>query len=918
MQNNPPMQSAEERFYEKPVAWLLGRQYKATLKWILLYAAFGSKVDPRDWMQAGVYPPPAKPDDAAARDAATPDASVSNAEGWQAHGDEFWFDYISDTGDGMTATYSIAYLCLSDWWTAQRWESLPPEGAAEVAHDPKTGSEVRLPRGQFLLIGGDTTYHMSDYASLTNRFQTPFRWAFEDLRNSGRIPADEPRRPLFGIPGNHDYYDMLDGFRRQFRRPVRSEATDYPPGDLSAPQLMIPGFKRCQEASYVGLRLPFDWWLWGLDAEVGSLDGRQRNFFRSLTPDGVPPDKLIVATCAPTTVFGKRADPDDEKTSKAFEVLGLAQPFLEGGVPLKDGQCRLDLSGDIHHYARYWGPPNDGARPRSQACTAPAPNATNYASVVSGIGGAFHHPTTTYVDEIQEQALYPSEKDSREEVARRIFKFINVWRGGSVWLIGFILAFVIYWAATVPSSSKRAVGLLLGRIMPVAESAERRLTGTSEVTSRQSSNLRAEQPDVPPLTIASEPSTTAPASTTNYRIGIALLYLSLLVTGAAFALRNRLFGSTGKKVEVGRTTATTAQNSGKAGDAAPDATTTSAARAVTRVDSEVFSNPAKRLWLLVAVVGALVVFGVSLIKPYLPQITPFRSSMLVLCSLIWAAAALALGFRYSDWLFKQTFRRTVKKRDWALAWVLTILSVISPAAGLWLFGNYNLPAFLASDITVVLITATLGLFMIFPMAVSTGGANQRVAGKLGMFFVGVWLVVLQFAVPFLLVRRGSLLAWLLVPVVILAFRKVGEVLLARNLRWPLLAVWLVYGVLMLALPFVTNALFRWLPPILSAQPFADEAAWPGWWGLVPAILAGVVGAIMCCLWFGWYLAVTLTFHGHNNEVGGAARIERFKEFIRIRLTANDLTGYVIAVDDPKENGAELRPRIVDVFRLQVR
>jgi hypothetical protein len=29
-------------------------------------------------------------------------------------------------------------------------------------------------------------------------------------------------RPIFGIPGNHDYYDMLDGFRRQFREPTIS------------------------------------------------------------------------------------------------------------------------------------------------------------------------------------------------------------------------------------------------------------------------------------------------------------------------------------------------------------------------------------------------------------------------------------------------------------------------------------------------------------------------------------------------------------------------------------------------------------------------------------------------------------------------------------------------------------------------
>ena len=73
---------------------------------------------------------------------------------------------------------------------------------------------------------------------------------------------------------------------------------------------------------------------------------------------------------------------------------------------------------------------------------------------------------------------------------------------------------------------------------------------------------------------------------------------------------------------------------------------------------------------------------------------------------------------------------------------------------------------------------------------------------------------------------------------------------------------------------------------------------------------------MCCYWFGWYLGVCFAFNGHNNEVGGAARIERFKQFIRFRLSEQgELTGYVIAVNDPSDDGRDLRPHLVDVFRL---
>ncbi len=76
------------------------------------------------------------------------------------------------------------------------------------------------------MVGGDTSYHLSDYATLGSRFYQPFKWAFEDLwkrlQAEGRTDESENltrRRPIFGIPGNHDYYDQLDGFRRQFLRP---------------------------------------------------------------------------------------------------------------------------------------------------------------------------------------------------------------------------------------------------------------------------------------------------------------------------------------------------------------------------------------------------------------------------------------------------------------------------------------------------------------------------------------------------------------------------------------------------------------------------------------------------------------------------------------------------------------------------
>ena len=226
----------------------------------------------------------------------------------------------------------------------------------------------------------------------------------------------------------------------------------------------------------MSLRLPFDWWLWGLDIEPGVIDRRQQQFLRSLgqvvddqTRLPKPPDKLIVATSAPSTVFGRVAT-KDQTITKSLDYLKVDPPFLPGkdasdklifqntgDERLKPGQCRLDLSGDVHHYARYWGPqPANGSSPRKIG-TAPRPSSNSYASVVSGSGGAFHHPSATYNHEICEQVLYPPATTSCGAVADQLFKFWTVMRGGYVWLAGAIIAFTLFFGATGPKSSRQFI-----------------------------------------------------------------------------------------------------------------------------------------------------------------------------------------------------------------------------------------------------------------------------------------------------------------------------------------------------------------------------------------------------------------------------------------------------------------------------
>jgi hypothetical protein len=929
-------EKSKDRRFKGPVAWLLGPQLLNSAKGILLYLAYGKKLDPRDWMWADVFPSrdrakalnvwrllqEGEPEKAELAAAANPYDLHKEKEKddhfWQNEG-EFWFDYISDTGDGMKATYSIAYLCLSDLYV----NSLDPSRLAAGAPARTCWTKAKdpaatecLPRGAFLFIGGDTAYHVSDYLTLGDRVQAPFQWAYRDLADDllqSKDPIDlkkQPNRPIFGIPGNHDYYDQLDGFRRQFRRSVRTrmemlrgplpdppqqEGEDQEQKRLSKePQLFLPGFNRKQQASYVALRLPFDWWFWGLDTEVGQIDERQRMFFRDLCENDSAPKKLIVATCSPTTAFGKVASPNDEKATDAFLQLGLKRPFLPekcggggfetlndlGDQKLDTGQCRLDISGDVHHYARYWGPnrANPNAKPVRKGATAPILAAKSYASIVSGIGGAFHHPSETYLDEIQEQAVYPSETESTAKVAQRLFNPVNIFRGGNVGLAGFLIAFALYFAATVPSSSKDFVNDLLS------------LLSQDFWTGMRQTALSILQPGP-------------------------LLFLLSLAPLLYAVFGNALFGkasggSKGKdqKVPVSH------------GDS-------------NYVDPEIHARPEIRLWVL-STFSILTLFsGLRLIYLQYSEITPFGKSVVILLSITWAVLALSLSMRYSEFLFKKAHRDNIHWYHWSLTYVLTVFSGVSVAAALWRFGDSLRPAHLVSDMVFVLILLGAVLGMIILSIVGGGELFQskrkrfdKETGRLHELWVrlrrglvGLWHGVLQIASPFVLVRKGSILTWVVAALLMVAMGLLGGSLLKRNRRMALLFTWLCCGVLILALPYFLA------PPISNFHEPFFSGDWSGWrWylpkALVPPLAAGAFGLVMACVWLGWYLAVCFAFNGHNNEAGGAARIEEFKQFIRFRLTKDGLTGYVIGIDQPRDsqNRQNLNPEIIDCFHLRVK
>ncbi len=851
--------SIPSRRFRGPVGWMLDRQLVTSLREIFLYDSFGGQIDPRNWMAA---------------------REVDRSQKFE--GDEYWFDYLSDSGDGMSATYSIAYLAQSDLF-------VPPNARAGDAVGFAANSEPsrRLPRGDFLFVGGDTAYHVADFETLTERFQTPFNFAYRDLDDQQKLTAPK-RRPILGIPGNHDYYDFLDGFNRQFRRPYDPEPQFDDGDDPDAPQLVLEGFERKQWASFVSIEMPFNWRFWGLDAQGGKMDRRQRNYFRSMREDPKKPtEKLIVATPEPILKFGQRADPDGE-IAKTFAAIGLPRPFLgtndpEDQIPL--GGCRLDLAGDVHHYARY-----GGSEPFASNTESDAEKPASYASVVSGLGGAFLHPSSTDVGEISSLAKYPSPRTSLHEVLSRLLRPWTILRGGRLWLIGLLITGFLF-TATASSESLRSVfrpalrsiGLDLPNLVPFEKVSETHdpivqalsaLRTSLEIDRKVPLSQQAAATHAPDGT--AKPAEVAPADENGRGLWHPeLAYIPVVLAVLLFGLWR--YRQLDRRAASGETI------------------TNGELRNPIRL--LVLSGAAAIAWVYVwPSDGAYGVFH------------PLASSLLVGVTLV----ASYLAFRWCrayDEAMNRRARRIGRLTLWdqVHGWLLWAFTALTAIFGIARYGVDSLSV-MAVDMTFVLVF--LGVLIGLPLfAAFVGGALRGIWGKVGFALLGLWQALLQFFLPLLLVLARepwvglaaglatAAVSWALSRLIPLALRRedAGE---RERIGWLLLALWILWNAALCALVF--------------ESPTRQQA------NSLSFAVALLLGAFLSCIWFGGYLAVSICFDGHNNEAGGGSRIESYKQFIRFRLTESSLTGYVIAIDQVEQDGRKLKPRLIDVFELRPR
>ncbi len=316
-----------------------------------------------------------------------------------------WIDWVADTGDDRDVSQAVARMLFAEYTTLE--ESGPQS----------------LPRGDVLLFGGDTAYPVATADEIFRRVIVPWNEVLAEIDE----PALRPR-VLLGIPGNHDWYDGLDGFGRMFRRrpPVGEPAHRAPRAENRPPpqprprdvgllahglhldevgsalrtiagaakatraiwrgtqidrrkRVVLQGYEPVQESSFWALPLAPGLDLWGVDRQLRQLDYRQRSYFRARRREIGDRAGIWFVAPDPAIAFGERWDFGER-------MLRACHLSLEKDRILY--QC-----GDMHQYERRV--------------------VGGSLHVIAGGGGAFLHGTRIVVDPKPALSAYPNARATR-------------------------------------------------------------------------------------------------------------------------------------------------------------------------------------------------------------------------------------------------------------------------------------------------------------------------------------------------------------------------------------------------------------------------------------------------------------------------------------------------------------------------
>jgi hypothetical protein len=316
----------------RAIAWFGFSAFWGHLRHLLASAIATDNIDSRQWMAP--EPPSALLARATELLAARRSSKHACASLAGAFDGEVWIDFVADTGDDVSVSEAVARLVFAEYRAAD-----PDDESREIA----------LPRGQVLFLGGDLAYPVATVREITRRLIVPWNRVLE-------AAGDDTPRLLLAVPGNHDWYDGLDGFARlcqapcEFETPItRSETLHPEPSEFPVlawaeafsrgvavrkpGALALYGYYPVQRTSYFRLPLTRNVELWGVDRQLRQIDRRQREYFRSSDAK------------APLVVL-----PDPARAWGEVREHGVASLRALGVDP--KAQRAYVIAGDIHHYER--------------------------------------------------------------------------------------------------------------------------------------------------------------------------------------------------------------------------------------------------------------------------------------------------------------------------------------------------------------------------------------------------------------------------------------------------------------------------------------------------------------------------------------------------------------------------------------
>jgi hypothetical protein len=352
------------------IRWFGSTALLGHLRHLAAEALASGQLDPRDWMRTQ------QPEELLGEVARVLDATGEGRTLTERLGRDLWIDYVADVGDDSDVASAVAAMVFAEY--------APQDGEQDGTQD---GQPRVLPRGDLLVFGGDTAYPLSSTWEIARRLTQPWNRVLRRLGQPSRA------RVLLGIPGNHDWYDGLDGFARLFRRDAlrehaervedadlqeqlrRSESArprlsgraagriyhqlhiDEVAGTLAllkdaalgtiavltgrnmkrVPRLRLIGYRTVQEASYWLLPLAPNLDLWAVDRQLRRMDFRQRLFFKRRKA-GTPGARRILVSPDPAIAMGERNGPG-AGILKACDLDLRSEPTCY-------------LTGDSHHYER--------------------------------------------------------------------------------------------------------------------------------------------------------------------------------------------------------------------------------------------------------------------------------------------------------------------------------------------------------------------------------------------------------------------------------------------------------------------------------------------------------------------------------------------------------------------------------------